>query len=149
MRKTIILEIISFLFILLFMYAAVTKLLDYEKFTVQIGQSPVLTAFSGWVAWMIPSVEILVSLALAIPCFRLIGLYAAFSLMVMFTAYIISILNFSDYIPCSCGGILEKLGWKEHLVFNVGFVLLGIVGIILHSKIDHNKSETSNNMINA
>jgi hypothetical protein len=35
-----------------------------------------------------------------------------------FTTYIILILNFSSFIPCSCGGILEKLGWTEHLIFN-------------------------------
>jgi len=64
---------------------------------------------------------------------RLTALYAAFSLMVMFTAYIAFILNFSDYIPCSCGGILEKMSWKEHLIFNSGFVIIALIGIALHS----------------
>ncbi len=92
LRKTII-EIITVLFILLFVYAAVSKLLDYEKFRVQLGQSPLLTAFAGWVALIIPAAEILVSLLLATRRWRLVGLYAAFSLMVMFTAYIIVILK--------------------------------------------------------
>ena len=54
MKKTMVIEIICALFIILFMYAALTKLLDYEKFRVQIGQSPLLTAFAGWIAWMVP-----------------------------------------------------------------------------------------------
>jgi uncharacterized membrane protein YphA (DoxX/SURF4 family) len=134
MKRSIIVEIICLLFIILFVYAALNKLTDVEKFRVQIGQSPLLTSIAWWVAWVIPISEILISLMLAISPLRLIGLYAAFSLMVMFTGYIIAILNFSEYVPCSCGGVLEKLGWTEHLIFNIGFTLLGMAGIVLHSK---------------
>lgn len=130
-KKEIIIEIISILLVFLFVYAAVSKLLDYEKFRVQVGQSPLLTAFGGWIAWMIPTIEILISVMLVIPRFRLAALYASFNLLIMFTAYIVAILNFSDYVPCSCGGILEKLGWTEHLIFNIGFVLLAFAGILL------------------
>jgi hypothetical protein len=126
-----IIEIICALFIILFVYAALTKLLDYEKFRVQIGQSPLLTAFAGWIAWMVPVAEILISLMLVFVRLRLIGLYAAFSLMVMFTTYIICILTLSLYIPCSCGGVLEKLGWKEHLVFNIVFIMLAAIAILI------------------
>src|ERR1051326_8539250 len=92
-----IVEIISALLILLFVYAATSKLLDYQKFQVQLSQSPMLTAFSRWIALIIPAVEILIAAMLAIPRFRLIGLYASFSLLVMFTGYIIAITKFSDY----------------------------------------------------
>jgi hypothetical protein len=53
--------------------------------------------------------------------------------MTMFSGYIIAILNFSDYVPCSCGGILEKLGWTEHLAFNIAFMVLAVVGIFLET----------------
>ena len=138
MKKKIALEIICFLFILLFTYAAATKLIDYQKFTVQIGQSPLLTDFAGVLAWAVPGVELLIAGMLAITRLRLVGLYASFSLMVMFTAYIIAILQFSKDIPCSCGGVLESMGWTEHLIFNIGFVLLGLGGIILHSRTEEN-----------
>jgi uncharacterized membrane protein YphA (DoxX/SURF4 family) len=134
MKKGVIVEIVCFLFILLFVYAALTKLLDYEKFRVQIGQSPLLTSFSGFIAWFIPFIEIVVSIMLAFPRFRAMGLYMAFTLMVLFTGYIIAILNFNGRVPCSCGGVLEKMGWTEHLVFNIIFVLIAAAGILLHSK---------------
>ncbi len=129
--KKILLEIICMLFVLLLVYAAVSKLLVFDEFKIQIGQSPMLTSFSGTVAWMIPTVEIIIALMLVIPRFRLPGLYASFTLMVMFTAYIFIILNFSDDIPCSCGGVLEKLGWTEHLIFNMAYVALAVIGILL------------------
>jgi uncharacterized membrane protein YphA (DoxX/SURF4 family) len=133
MKQKIVVEIIAFLFIVLFVYAAVTKLMDYEKFSIQLGQSPMLTAFAPWLAWIVPGAEILISVCLAFPLLRLYAFYSAFSLMVMFTAYIIAILNFSTYIPCSCGGVLERLSWQEHLAFNVAFVFLAAAGIILLS----------------
>ena len=139
MRKTanrknqLIPEAISFLLIFIFVYAAFSKILDFQKFRVQLGQSPMLTAFAGWVVWIIPAVEILISLMLAIPRYRLAGLYASFSLMVMFTAYIIAITRFSEYVPCSCGGVLQNMSWNQHLLFNIGFVLIALTGVILHS----------------
>jgi len=54
--------------------------------------------------------------------------------MVMFTSYIIAITRYSDYVPCSCGGALESLTWNQHLLFNIGFLLLALIGIILSTK---------------
>jgi uncharacterized membrane protein YphA (DoxX/SURF4 family) len=133
-RRELVIEIISALFIVLFVYAAVTKLMDYEKFRLQISQSPVLTAFAGVVVWLVPAIEVAIAVLLMTKRFRLAGLYAAFSLMVMFTAYIVVITRFSEYTPCSSGGVLEKLSWDEHLVFNVAFVLLASVAIVIYPK---------------
>jgi uncharacterized membrane protein YphA (DoxX/SURF4 family) len=135
----LIVEVISGLFFLLFLYAAASKLLDYQKFTVQIGQSPILTSFAGTIAWLIPSLEILICVMLMIHRRRMMGLYASVCLMVMFTAYILIIINFAERIPCSCGGILDKMGWSEHLIFNGVFAFLGIIGILLQSKLEQAK----------
>ncbi|AUP78712.1 MauE/DoxX family redox-associated membrane protein [Flavivirga eckloniae] len=129
--KSILLELICFLYILLFVYAALSKLLIFDTFKAQIEQSQMLTHFAGIIVWIIPPLEILIALLIIFPRFRQLGMYAAFNLMVMFTAYIFIVLNFSDDIPCSCGGIIEKLGWTEHLIFNIFFVILGFMGILL------------------
>jgi len=129
--STLITEIISILFILLFVYAAVSKLLDFQKFRVQVGQSPILTSLGNWIVIVVPTIEILISLCLMIPRLRLKAMYASLILMTIFTTYIIFILIFSPYVPCSCGGILDKMGWEEHLIFNLCFVLLAIFGVLL------------------
>ncbi|CAA9197731.1 DoxX family protein [Flavobacterium sp. NPDC079362] len=129
--KYIFAEVVSFLYILLFVYAAVSKLLDFENFRVQLGQSPLLSAFAGSIAWIVPVLELLIALLIGFKKWRLIGLFASFSLMVMFTTYIYIILNYSSFIPCSCGGILEKLGWTEHLFFNIVFIMLAAAGILI------------------
>jgi uncharacterized membrane protein YphA (DoxX/SURF4 family) len=112
-------------------YAAVSKLLDFENFQVQLGQSPLLSAFAGIISWVVPLIELVIASLLIVPRLRKAGLYAAFTLMVMFTAYIFIILNYSTFVPCSCGGVLEKMGWKGHLIFNVCFTVLAFVGLFL------------------
>ncbi|MNQ22925.1 hypothetical protein D3C85_360820 [compost metagenome] len=132
-HKNTIVYIICLLSILLFLYAAVSKILDYENFQVQLAQSPLLSAFAGYVAWGVPAVEILISILLLSERWRTIGLFAAFGLMVMFTAYIYIILNFSAFVPCSCGGVLEKMTWNQHLIFNIVFIVLSGTAALLQS----------------
>jgi len=127
-------DIICYSFILLFVYAAAAKLLDHQKFELQIAKSPILTDFSGILAWLVPAVEIVIAILLLIPKTTSFGLFAALGLMTLFTAYIIAILNFSESIPCSCGGVLEHMSWQQHLAFNVAFVALAIIGILMQPK---------------
>jgi uncharacterized membrane protein YphA (DoxX/SURF4 family) len=129
--KTIIIETVCLLYILLFVYAAISKLMDFENFRVQLGQSPLLSAFAGSIAWMVPVLELLIAVLIVLKKWRLTGLFAAFSLMIMFTTYIYVILNHSSFVPCSCGGILEKMGWTEHFFFNMAFIMLAAVGILI------------------
>ncbi|WP_035759930.1 DoxX family protein [Flavobacterium tegetincola] len=127
--KSIVTEIIVLLYVLLFVYAAVSKLLDFENFQVQLGQSPLLSAFAGWLSWLVPISELFIAGLLLVRRTRLYGLYLSFLLMVFFTTYIFTILNYSESIPCSCGGILERMDWNEHLWFNVFFVALSVLGL--------------------
>ncbi|WP_163396413.1 MauE/DoxX family redox-associated membrane protein [Flavobacterium limi] len=86
--KTFVIEIICYLHILLFIYAAVSKLLDFENFQVQLGQSPLLNPFAGEISWSVPTFEILTAVLLAIPKCRKAGLLAAFALMVLFSVHL-------------------------------------------------------------
>jgi uncharacterized membrane protein YphA (DoxX/SURF4 family) len=133
MRKLvpIIRTLICYLFITLFIYAAVTKLMDFETFQIQLGQSPLLASFAIPISYGIIVIELVTALLLMFDRFRKLALQFSLLLMVMFTTYIIIILNFTPFTPCSCGGVLEKLGWTEHLIFNIVFVGLALIGIKL------------------
>ena len=130
--RRIIIDVICFLYILLFIYASVNKLLDFQNFQVQIGQSPLLSVYAGWMSWLVIFIEILIAVLLIFPNSRSIGLWTAFNLMLMFTIYIFIILHYSSYVPCSCGGVLEKMTWDIHLIFNLFFVSLAGLALILN-----------------
>ena len=120
------------LYVLLFVYAGFSKILDFQNFQVQLGQSPLLSAFAGWISVFIPIFEFVICILIIIPRSRLIGLFLAYGLMTLFTVYIFIILHYSSFVPCSCGGVLEKLNWKQHLIFNIFFVFLAVIAIFIH-----------------
>ena len=134
MKKISFLDVILVLFAVLFVYAAVSKLLTYDEFKVQISKSPLIMNQGWWISWAVPGIEIAISAMLFNPRLRLTALYGAFLLMFIFTIYIGFMLAFVPDLPCSCGGILSRMGWTEHLIFNIAFTLLAIVGIVLSNR---------------
>lgn len=123
-------EATCFLYIILWVYAAVSKLMTFNKFQAQLSQSPMLTSFSEIVAYGIPIAEIALATLLWISVTRYYALLASFTLMTMFSVYIFLITRYSSFVPCSCGGVLEKLSWNEHLVVNIGLVLLAALAVL-------------------
>jgi uncharacterized membrane protein YphA (DoxX/SURF4 family) len=132
MKKNMIIEIISALLVFLFIYAAVSKLLDFDKFKYQLHQSPFIANISWFVAWAIPLGEIGISILLISKRTRIAGLYLSLFLMLLFTGYIFIMLKYSSYLPCSCGGVLSKMSWKQHLIFNLSFTGLSLWGIMIY-----------------
>lgn len=139
-KPTLIL-IVCYLYVFLFIYAAFNKVLDFETFKGQLGQSPLLSAFAEWVAILVPAIEIIIAVLLIIPKSRYLGLLGAFLLMLMFSTYIIIILNYSSFIPCSCGGILSNMNWNEHLIFNISCLGLALIAILLFQRKTSNKNK--------
>ncbi|ASV78494.1 hypothetical protein M2T70_01795 [Elizabethkingia anophelis] len=132
--KKIFVFITTGIIILLFCYAAVSKLLDFENFQVQISASPLLNGFSQFLPYLIIIVEFLVTGLLCYRKTRNIGLIGSIILMLIFTGYTSLLLNTSDHLPCSCGGILEKMSWQQHLYFNIGCVILSLIALGLNLK---------------
>ena len=133
MKKSFFIELICSLLVLLFIYTGLSKLLDFSTFHLQLSKSPFITNYANAVAWILPAVEIVIALALVFKRTRLLGLYGSLFLMTMFTAYIYAMLHYSYDLPCSCGGIISKMSWTQHLWFNTGFTALCIGGILLES----------------
>ena len=90
-------------------------------------------ATSEFIAATLPAGELLVAASLLFKRTRLTGLYASFFLMALFTGYIFMMLHFSYDLPCSCGGVLAKMSWQDHLLFNSAFTLLAGIAVILES----------------
>lgn len=132
-RKTII-EIISGLFITLFLYTAVSKLTGYTTFENGLKSSVPLAPYATILAWLIPVVEIVVVILLFFPATQKPGMYASAGLMLGFTGYITYMLAGTTFRPCGCGGVIQSLSWPQHLVFNSVFTVLALLGIWLMRK---------------
>tara|TARA_R110000764_G_scaffold553_2_gene2141 strand:+ start:416 stop:775 length:360 start_codon:yes stop_codon:yes gene_type:complete len=105
-----------------------------------IRNSPVLGGkdMASLASWAIPFSELAVALLLILKKTRLMGLYGAAVLMLLFTGYTLAILFFAPYKPCSCGGIISLLSWEQHLVLNAILLLLALLAILLSPKHKNN-----------
>ncbi|HTN05689.1 MauE/DoxX family redox-associated membrane protein [Agriterribacter sp.] len=119
LKNTRIADIISGIFIILFTYTAVNKLIDYSTFRIALVQSPVLVNYADFMAVAVPAVELLIVVLLVFSATRKAGLFFSLIMMVAFTLYVSYLMFFASELPCNCGGIIKALTWKQHLIVNV------------------------------
>jgi hypothetical protein len=120
---------------MLFIYASLSKFLDFQRFIGEMNNQPLPNSWTPFLVWTVPSLEIAISVALVFERTRMVGFTASLALMTLFTIYAATILlHFFEYVPCSCGGVIRKLTWPQHLVFNLFFVVLSVMGIILQRR---------------
>ena len=132
LKRQVVLECIAALLILLFLYASVSKFLDFKRFIDEMNNQPLPNSWTPFLVWGIPFLEIAISAALIFEYTRLLALYASLVLMTLFTIYAIMILvHFFPYVPCSCGGVIRKLTWPQHLALNLFYVALSVLGLVL------------------
>ena len=144
MKKTFAIDIIASLFILLFLYTGLNKIIDHEKFYWALYKSPLLKITAPVLSWLVPVGEIAMTVALFIPRTRRLGLICSFITMAIFTVYVGFMLYFRSDRPCTCGGIIQQMTWHQHLYFNAGFTLLALLGLWLDKKLRHLGSRNLN-----
>jgi len=141
MKRITTIETITLLTLSLFLYAGISKIMDYTLFREQLAVSPLLKAFAGAIAVGLPILELALVVLLIVPRWRLKGLYGSLILLSVFTVYIAVMMLTSDHLPCSCGGLLEQLSWKGHIFFNGGFILANAIAIRLEKTSRKQKKE--------
>ena len=129
MKRALFIELAAYLFTILFLYAGLSKLLDFGNAVEQVSLSPLLAPIAKPVVIGLPILEILVAIFIFIPSTRMKAFHASLALMLLFTGYVIYILCTNDKLPCTCGGILQEMSWTEHLVFNIAFTLLALTAL--------------------
>lgn len=129
--RKITLEIIAGLLVLLWVYAALSKWLDYYTLVRNLKSIPWFGQYAGFISIAIPLSELIVAGLLLFDKSKKVGFVLSAALLVIFTGYIIYILNFAANIPCSCGGVISGMSWTQHLIFNIAYLLLNIIGGLL------------------
>lgn len=130
-KRNLIIEVISGLLILLFLYTGLSKLFEHDKFVYNLGKSPLLSSFSGFISIALPIGEIILTSLLLFKKTQLKGLWLSLGLLTLFTIYLTYMVSFHDKLPCSCGGVISKMSWTQHIFFNLFFVLLSWIAIRL------------------
>lgn len=136
--KGVIVEVVIFLLIILFLYASLSKLSNLQLYQLQMSRQPLAPWLSKILTWTLPPIELLIVGTLAYSSLfskerlRAFGLYASLILMSAFTLYSATVLfHIFPKIPCSCGGIIATLSWKQHVILNASYVTIILIAIRL------------------
>lgn len=132
-RKKQLLDLISLLLIILWSYAAVSKLSNMEKSRMEMLNQ----VFPAWMAevlvWLVPLVELALAGLLLFRRTRGRALLGSFLLLIAFSAYVgLLMTGIFGRVPCSCGGILRAMPYEAHLVFNLCYTGIAALGHHLH-----------------
>ena len=131
MKSRRIEAVIASVFILLFVYTATSKWIRMDSFVVTLRQSPLIAKMAAVTGWLIITAELVIAGLLCLPSTRRVGLYGSLGIMTVFTGYIGYMLLTTSHLPCSCGGVISYMGWRMHLLFNIGLIVLAVSGLWL------------------
>jgi putative oxidoreductase len=116
--------------IILWIYTAGSKLMDLDDFQRQLTLQPFGKRMNSALFILLPGVEILTGALLVIRKTRLPGLFLSALMLITFTVYVLLVLTgYFTKVPCSCGGVLKSLSWKNHLIFNLVFLGINLIAL--------------------
>ncbi|WP_437917915.1 MauE/DoxX family redox-associated membrane protein [Sphingobacterium sp. LRF_L2] len=136
MKKTqiIVYTIIGLLF-LLWIPASLDKIIHFEAFKQGMLAQPFDDLLGILLAYTLPIAEIITVVLLVKRTTAKAGFLLSSVLMAAFTNYIgMALLLTENNLPCVCGSLLPKLGWRLHFFFNIIFLILSIAGYFSQRK---------------
>ena len=125
-------QVCLFLLIILWVYAAISKLADFSQFKREMNNQRLWPAVKVFLTYCLPPIEIATALMLTFSRSLLKGLYTSLVLLILFTGYIaLALAHFFKHVPCPCGGLLTNMTWNTHAIFNLILIILTIYPIFI------------------
>lgn len=124
------------LLVMMWTYAALSKLWELERFVDQLELVPFgpVKMLAPVMGWLVPLSELLIVVLLCRDRTRDWGCRLSIGLLLAFELYISLLMASGRRLPCTCGGLISRLQWREHLVFNAVFILLALLPLLWRRK---------------
>lgn len=129
---SLLFETSRWLLILLFVYTGLSKITGHSLFLQQLSKVPLLADMAGFIAVAIPLAELAAAGSLVWVKTEITGWWISSILLSSFSIYIGSMLLFAPHLPCSCGGIVAALSWKQHLLINLSLAIIAWLKLYQH-----------------
>lgn len=114
---------ITAVLILILAYAGISKLIHVGLFKFELSLSPNLKTLAGWLCWLIPTMEILLSILFFI---KRVRTWAFVFSAILFLSYLWSMFVLRRYVPNIRGGVLNYLSFNQYVLLNSIFLILSV-----------------------
>lgn len=112
--------VVRIMLVLLFAYTGGSKLLAIAPLENAIRSLPLIGPGAWVLARLLVATELVMALLLLFERTVRAALWLSLALVALFIIYLCYMLFFVPHLPCSCGGVIGQLGWKQHLMLNLG-----------------------------
>lgn len=101
---------------------------------MKISPVSVINHAAPFLGYLIPVAEIVLvvylSAGIIFTKYLRTALISSVVLILIFEFYIVAVLFSGLDLPCSCGGVIAQLSWKQHVIFNGFFIIAGLAAIL-------------------
>lgn len=147
MKKENLITSIEIIISILFIYTATDKITHFSTFQIQFAKIPFVYATKTWIfSYIIVLLEVSIPVLFLFNKSKEIASWIAFSLLFVFTSYLISKVIFKDNNECSCGGIFNTIRIEIHIILNITFLLLSLLLTKYHNS-NNNKNKYKTNTL--
>ena len=119
-------QVIPYIMAIIFLYSGMEKVIHFEVFMVRFSKISLVYYLGLWpLGYFLVFLEITIAIFLIFSIYRRKTLLFTLLLFVIFTAYLINVINgLGNYTTCACGGIFNFLTISQHIIFNIILIIL-------------------------
>jgi len=133
-------QIPASILIVLWIYTGLEKLIGFEKSRKAFHNQVFPQEIAEYLTYVVPITELLLGMLLIFNLTRWWGFMGSLLLLSVFSTYIGLIwIGVFPRVPCNCAGILEQIGWAEHLVLNLALIVISGWGLAFSSPVAKKK----------
>lgn len=112
-----------------FSTAVVSKMFGFMAFQYNLEQASNLKHWGEFLSYFLLSIHLSAIVLLCLNRLRMAGIYLSFTLLLSDSIYIGILFSTNQGMLCSCIAILDKLTWKQNLIFSVLMLVLIFVTV--------------------
>jgi len=125
-------KIFTIVLLTLWIPVVLDKIINFEVFKSGIFRQPFDDSYAQVLIYLLPFLEGVAVIFFLIPALQRWAFALSSLLMLAFTLYVGAALAGAwEKLPCGCGSVLSGMTWKQHLFFNLFFLLLSGYGFYL------------------
>lgn len=129
--KNLIVEIICLILVLNFFYEGVYKIAYFSNYGFWLYHAPLLRPVAGILTYVIPTIEIGLSLALLTPSYRVATLYSIIGVLIVFVLWVMSVCLFTHRLFWPYHALWQKTTWMQKMLISMGLCWLAFVAVVI------------------
>lgn len=122
--------LISLPLLMLWGYTSIEKIIHWQESYRAFLNQPFPSHWAELLAYVVPLLEFLLVILLIFPKSRWFGFLGSTLILNSFTVYVGMVwIGVFTETPCNCAGLINLLNWEGHLILNIGFLVLSVLGL--------------------